>query len=302
MTIRIGTRKSKLALWQAEFVAEKLKEKGVDTELVTIETQGDKIQNVAISKIGSKGVFTQELELKLENGEIDIAVHSAKDLQSTLPDGYEILAFTSREKVNDVVVSDHSIQLDQPLVLGTSSNRRIAYFKHYYPHIKLVDIRGNLQTRFQKMRSGHCQGMVLAFAGVHRMGFDAHIRHELDVRQIIPAVGQGSVAVECHSNLEEEKRALIKQTVNDEGTESTIRAERSYLAKMNGGCSIPIYGLAEKKGDTISLRGGIISLDGKKMIVESVFGIDPEEVGKSLAEKVIGKGGDKILKEIRSQL
>lgn len=302
MKVRIGTRKSKLALWQSEWVAEKIKSQGMTPELVTMETKGDKIQHVAISKIGSKGVFTEELEEKLIRQEIDIAVHSAKDLQSTLPEGFEIIAFTEREKVNDVIVSEKEIDLTKDLVLGTSSTRRIAYFRHFYPSIRLVDMRGNLQTRFEKMRNGACDGMVLAYAGVHRMGYNEYIRHELDFSKIIPAVGQGSIAIESHLSLDEEKKEKIRNAVNDPATEKAIRSERSYLAKMNGGCSIPIYGLARLQGDTILINGGIISLDGSKKILETAEGTDPVNVGIELANKVIAKGGDKILKEIRNQL
>ncbi|CAN0197663.1 unnamed protein product, partial [Chrysoparadoxa australica] len=149
--IKIGTRKSQLALWQADYVARLLESNGFVTEKVLIETKGDKIQDVSIAKIGSKGVFTEELETMLSNGDVDIAVHSAKDLQSSLPDGFEIIAFSERAYIEDVIVSEKEIDLNDPtLVLGTSSTRRIAAFKHFYPHIRTVDMRGNLQTRIAK--------------------------------------------------------------------------------------------------------------------------------------------------------
>lgn len=302
MKVKIGTRKSKLALWQAEYVSYHLRKAGIEVELVTMETRGDKIQNVSISKIGSKGVFTEELEEKLENGSIDIAVHSAKDMQSVLPEGFEIIAFTEREKVNDVIVADKPLDLESTLTLGTSSTRRIAYFRHFYPHIKLVDMRGNLQTRFSKMREGHCDGMVLAYAGVHRMGYHNSIQHFLETDKVIPAVGQGSVAIESHVNLDSKKRSAIRSAINHGPTESLLQAERKYLEIMNGGCSIPIFGLATHNGDGIQLNGGIISLDGKKMIRETATGADPVEVGQQLAKKVKNAGGDEILKEIRSQM
>src|SRR5690554_4482100 len=172
--IRIGTRGSKLALYQANHVAGLLKLKGLDTEIVPIETLGDKILDVSISKIGSKGVFTEEIEEQLRAGHIDIGVHSAKDMPSELPDGFELVAFTERELVNDVLVSlDKNITLDtNPLVVGTSSNRRLATLKRFYPHVKTVAMRGNLQTRVAKMEAGQCQALLLAYAGVHRMGYD----------------------------------------------------------------------------------------------------------------------------------
>jgi hydroxymethylbilane synthase len=173
-TIRIGTRGSKLALWQAQHVADLIKPSGYQTEIVPIETRGDKILDVSIAKIGSKGVFTEEIEDKLIDGSIDIAVHSAKDLSSVIPDELELIAFTEREVANDVVLSfDKNFSLKQSgAVVGTSSTRRVAFLKHFYPEIIAKSIRGNLQTRVGKMKEGDCQALVLAYAGVHRMGYD----------------------------------------------------------------------------------------------------------------------------------
>ncbi|MEO1254117.1 MAG: hydroxymethylbilane synthase, partial [Bacteroidota bacterium] len=159
ITIKIGTRKSRLAMWQANYVADLLDSAGFQPQLVPIETKGDKIQNVALSKIGSKGVFTEELEIMLRSRQIDIAVHSAKDLQSRLPDGFSVLAFCERESPDDVIVSEKEIDLNNPkLILGTSSTRRIAMLKHYYPHITTVEVRGNLQTRLEKLKTGIMDG------------------------------------------------------------------------------------------------------------------------------------------------
>lgn len=302
-TIRIGTRKSKLALWQAEYIASKLNDAGHTTELVLQETKGDKVLDVSIAKIGSKGVFTEELEEQLATGAVDIAVHSAKDMQSRLPEGFEIIAFSEREKINDVIVSDDTIDMENPnLVLGTSSTRRVALFKHFYPHIKTVDVRGNLQTRIQKMRDGLCHGLVLAYAGVHRMGYHEMIRYTLSEKEFIPAVGQGSVAIEAHANLEAEKRSAIRQALNDPNTEKRLLAERAYLAKLEGGCSIPVFALAQLKGNDITLEGGIVSLDGRKRLVKSVTTPNPDDAGNQLADEILAAGGDKILAEIRKQL
>lgn len=301
--IRLGTRKSKLALWQAEFVAHKLRTKGLECELVTMETKGDKIQNVSIHKIGSKGVFTEELEQKLVSGEIDVAIHSAKDLQSTLPADFEIIAFTEREITNDVVVSDNPIDLDDSnLVLGSSSTRRVALFKKHFPHITMVDMRGNLQTRMGKMRDGACDGLVLAYAGVHRMGYDDRVQYRLPLDQFVPAVGQGSVAIEAYKGLGRQKKTAIRDAVNDSPTEKLILAERAYLARLNGGCSIPIYGNAIYAKGGISMTGGIISLDGRRQIIEKITDADPIIAGEKMAEVVLGKGGGNILADIRNQL
>jgi len=301
--IRIGTRQSKLALWQAEYVAERLQKAGHETELVLKETKGDKILDVSIAKIGSKGVFTEELEEQLATGEVDIAVHSAKDMQSRLPEGFEIIAFTEREKINDVLVADKLIDLnDSGLVLGTSSTRRIAILKHFYPNIKTVDVRGNLQTRIQKMRDGLCDALVLAYAGAHRMGYDDMIRVELRTDQFIPAVGQGSVAIECHQSIDPNKKSVIREAVNDVETEPRLLAERAYLARLEGGCSIPVFALAQNTKNGLELEGGIVSLDGSERIVKKVTGKDPATLGNQLAEEILAAGGDKILAEIRKQL
>ncbi|WP_421874535.1 hydroxymethylbilane synthase [Marinoscillum sp.] len=301
--IRIGTRQSKLALWQAEYVAEKLQAAGYETELVLKETKGDKVLDVSIAKIGSKGVFTEELEDQLASGEVDIAVHSAKDMQSRLPAGFELIAFTEREKINDVIVSDHPIDLnDKDLVLGTSSTRRVALFKHFYPHIQTVAVRGNLQTRIAKMRDGLCKGLVLAYAGVHRMGYDDMIQHELSTNEFIPAVGQGSVAIESHANIPAAKRNAIRAVINDPETERRLLAERAYLAELEGGCSIPVFALAINQGKEICIEGGIVSLDGKTRIVKRLTHSEPETLGQKLAAAVLNAGGDKVLAEIRKHL
>src|SRR5688500_4511928 len=190
-TIRIGTRGSKLALWQANHVAELIRPSGFRTEIVPIETRGDKILNVSIAKIGSKGVFTEEIEEKLLDGSIDIAVHSAKDLSSTLPDELELIAFTEREIVNDVVVTTRkNFRLEsENITIGTSSTRRVAFVKHIYPNAKTVSIRGNLQTRLAKLYAGECDAQILSYAGVHRMGYDNVIAEKIDTSYVVPPVG-----------------------------------------------------------------------------------------------------------------
>jgi hydroxymethylbilane synthase len=304
--IRIGTRGSKLALWQAHYVASLLNKNGIESHIEIIETKGDKILDRAIAKIGSKGIFTQELEEQLFNNSIDIAVHSAKDLQSELAEGLEIIAFTEREQVNDVVVSHKKgISLSSPgLVIGTSSTRRIAMLKHYYPNVKTVDIRGNLQTRYRKMEEGLCDGMMLAFAGVHRMEYDQTIAEMLSTDMFTPPVGQGSVAVEASTNLSAEKKELIRKAVNEEKTESCLLAERMFLKTLQGGCSIPVFGYAQQIGAEIVMDGGIISLDGKRIIKLKERGAisESKNIGERLALKVLETGGAEILNEIKNKL
>ena len=302
MNIKIGTRGSKLALWQAYHVQDLLKAKDVSSEIVTIETKGDKILDVTIAKIGSKGVFTEEIEDQLKDGRIDIAVHSAKDMQSTLPDGFELIAFGQREKSHDVLVSHKSIDLnDQNLVLGTSSTRRLAFLHKYYPHIKTVPVRGNLQTRIQKMKDGACDALWLAYAGTHRMEYDDMIVHEFDPAQFVPAVGQGSIAIEVSETLDQEKKEIVRQAVNHEESEKCLIAERSFLKKMDGGCSIPVFGLATIENDVLTLKGGIISLDGQTMVEKSCCSTTnaAQKVGETLGEYILEHGGKKILEDIR---
>ena len=259
-------------------------------------------------KIGSKGVFTEELEEQLTSGTIDIAVHSAKDMQSSLPEGFEIIAFTERELENDIILS-HNPDIDyqdasKPLVLGTSSTRRIATLKHFYPHIQTVEVRGNLQTRIAKMESGLCDALLLAYAGAHRMGYDNLIRHKLSLDEFTPAVGQGSVAIESSTNLDSILKDQIKAACHHESTGYRLLAERAYLRVLEGGCSIPVFALAELGNNTLYLKGGIVSLDGKNRIIHKVSG-NPDQselLGRQLADLVLRDGGNEILREIKTAL
>jgi hydroxymethylbilane synthase len=303
--IRIGTRASKLALWQAEHVASLIKASGYSTEIVPIETKGDKVLNVSIAKIGSKGVFTEEIEEKLLDGSIDIAVHSAKDLSSDIPEELELLAFTEREIVNDVLLSLKKINLTNDKVkIGTSATRRVAFLKHFYPNTQPVSIRGNLQTRLAKLEAGECDALLLAFAGVHRMGYDHMIAEKIETSYFVPAVGQGSMAIECHKKLSFEKKDVIQQWVNHAKTEVCIRAERAFLKTLHGGCSIPAFGYAHYDDDMITLKAGIISLDGERVVkVKRTSSVaDVKELGKIVGDEVLRLGGADILKEIREKI
>jgi hydroxymethylbilane synthase len=304
--IRIGTRASKLAMWQAEHIASLIKPSGYSTELVPMETKGDKILNVSIAKIGSKGVFTEEIEAMLLDGSIDIAVHSAKDLSSTLDESLELIAFTEREPVNDVVLS-HRRGIDfahDKIRVGTSATRRVAFLKHFYPQMIAVPIRGNLQTRLSKLESGECDALLLAYAGVHRMGYDNLIVEKIATSYFVPAVGQGSIAIECHKKLAFEKKDVIRRWVNHEETENCIRAERAFLKTLQGGCSIPAFGYAHYDENLITLKAGIISLDGQRVvkIKKSSSLNDIKELGESVGLDVLNAGGREILQEIRYKM
>lgn len=306
-SIRIGTRGSKLALWQANHVADLLTAAGLTPEIVIITTKGDVVLDRSLDKIGSKGVFTEELEDSLRTGHIDIAVHSAKDVQSTIPADLELLAFMERERVNDVVVSfDPELDLQRPdLVLGTSSTRRKAMLRRFLPHATTAEARGNLQTRLRKLEEGQYHALVLAYAGVHRMEYDGLIRHVLPETQFIPATGQGSVAIECARNLEPALKAELHRILDHPATHVCLATERAFLRTMEGGCSIPSFALATlgPDGASVQLHAGLISLDGQQFLEETRTAplAGAENLGVQVADAILSRGGQQILDDIRRE-
>ncbi len=312
-TLKIGTRSSALALWQARHVAARLEAAGWPCELVTFETTGDKIQSVSLSKIGSKGVFTQELEDALLDGRIHLAVHSAKDMPAELPLGLELIAFTEREAPDDVLISyKENLKLDtnSGFTIGTSSTRRRALLARYHPSVKVVDARGNLQTRLRKLEEGQFDALILAYAGVHRMGWEHLIRQHLPQGTFTPQPGQGALAIEASIHLPDEVRQAVVQTLDHAHTTLCIRAERAYLATLGGGCSIPTFGYCSHAGSQLFLIAGIASLDGKKevrrMFPQSLINIEnplaaAEALGVLAGKTIAGMGGYAILEEIRKQ-
>lgn len=305
--ITIGTRKSKLAMWQTEAVAAALAASGMETRLAAMETVGDRILDTSIAKIGSKGVFTAELEEQLAAGVTDIAVHSAKDMQSRLPPGFSLIAYTAREKVNDVLVGrDRAINIDdatRPLVVGTSSVRRRAFLRRYYPHVHIVEMRGNLQTRIRKMEEGDCDGLLLAYAGVKRMGYEEMIVKEFDITQFVPPVGQGCIAIEAATSLPADKEAAIRACLNNRESETCLLAERAFLKTLEGGCSIPAFGHAVLGGGQLTLTAGLASLDGKELLQMTETGPaeHPQMLGDRLGLAILDAGGREMLAEIRRQ-
>ena len=302
--IRIGTRGSQLALWQARAAESRLQQAGLETELVIINTKGDKVQDRALSQLGTKGVFTEELETGLLEGSIEIAVHSAKDMPSKLGTGLELVAFMEREQVHDVVLSlNRNFSFDEPgIVVGTSSVRRRSMLRRKYPNLEMVEARGNLQTRIAKLHDGQFQAMLLAFAGVHRMEYEDYIVQHLSEDEFIPAVGQGSVAIETSIRLDSGLRETIRQALNHAPTETCLIAERAFLRTMEGGCSIPVFGLAKQAESGLTLTGGIVSLDGQTLVKETLTApvADAEKLGEEMGRKVLSAGGAEILKEIKA--
>ncbi|OGX82261.1 hydroxymethylbilane synthase [Hymenobacter coccineus] len=302
--IRLATRSSRLALWQAERVAYLLGQAGLPSEIVPMTTIGDQVLDRSLAKIGAKGVFTEELEESLRRGETHLAVHSAKDVQSSIPDDLELLAFLERERVNDVVLSfNEQFSLDKPgIVLGTSSTRRKAQLRRFYPEATTAEARGNLQTRLRKLEEGQYDGLVLAYAGVHRMGYDHLVRHTLSETRFVPATGQGSVAVECARDLDADLKIRIQAALDHPATHACLRAERAFLQTMEGGCSIPSFALATlNAAGGLHLHAGIISLSGEEYVddTQTAPAADAYRLGTSVADSVLGRGGREILASIR---
>lgn len=300
--IRIGTRDSQLAMWQAEWVKCKLTEfyPQLQFELVPMKTKGDKILDVPLSKIGDKGLFTKELENGLLNGELDMAVHSLKDMPTLLPLGLMISAFCEREEPRDVYLSKNGVSLeDLPsgAIIGTSSLRRKSQLRHYRPDLGFMDLRGNLQTRWRKLEESVMEGIILAAAGVKRLGWEDRITQILPENVMLSAVGQGSIAIEIL-----EKRTEIHELLsllNHSSTEQAVRAERTLMRKLEGGCQVPIGAFADVVEGQITLRGMVASLDGVRLIRAEASGRDPETVGNEVAERLIALGANSILAEIR---
>lgn len=301
--IHIGTRDSQLALWQAEWVKRKLEERYPRKEfiLVPMKTKGDKILDVPLAKIGDKGLFTKELETGLLSGEIDCAVHSLKDLPTVLPDGLEIAAFCEREEPRDVFLSkDGTLLADLPAgaVIGTSSLRRKAQLLNYRPDLSFTDLRGNLKTRWRKLAEGHMAGIVLAAAGVKRLGWEERITEYIAEDVMLSAVGQGAIAVEIASNRDDMRNLLA--ALNHRETELAVRAERAFMLRLEGGCQIPVGALAVLNSKQIFLSGMVAALDGQCILRVTVEGDDPERLGRNAAEMLIEQGALDILEEIRN--
>jgi hydroxymethylbilane synthase len=297
--LRLGTRKSKLALWQANFVKEKLEALGCKVELVPITTTGDKILDAPLAKIGGKGLFVKEIENALLAGEIDLAVHSLKDVPMIIPEGLTLSAITEREEPYDVLISGNGKKLEElpsGAVVGTSSLRRQVQIKRRRRDLRVEILRGNVDTRLRKLKEGLYDAIVLAYAGVKRMGFSGEVSQVLE--DFIPAVGQGSLAIETRA--EDERVINFVKVLNHQ--ESWLRAvcERAFLRELQGGCQVPIGAYAWIEGDRIKIKGFISDLEGERFLEGYEEGglQEAEEVGKRLAQRLLREGGEEILKEI----
>jgi len=305
-TISIGTRGSDLALWQANFVKATLEGHFPDFQfdLKVIHTTGDEIADVALSKIGDKGLFTRQIENELLRGTIDLAVHSLKDLQTVQPEGLTIGAVCERETPNDVFISKTGGSIDDLPRGGrvaTGSLRRRSQLLHYRPDLEVVEIRGNVPTRLQKFDDSDLDGLILAYAGVHRLGLEARISQIVPVEVILPAVGQGAVAVETRQD-DELVRQLIER-LDDPVTRACVTAERALLRCLEGGCQVPIAGYATLDAGRLTIEGAVGSIDGKVVFRDRIEGEaqNAETLGTELAGRLIDLGAREVLEAVRLQ-
>ena len=303
--IRIATRRSPLALWQAEYISAELQrlDPTVTTELVKIVTRGDKILDVPLAQVGGKGLFTKEIDEALLDGRADIAVHSMKDVPTELPAGTGIRAHPKREDPRDAIatVSGGGLEsLPEGATIGTSSLRRIAQIKARFPHFKFVSIRGNIQTRLSKL-GVEVDAVILAAAGVLRMGMADQMHDFIDTGVLLPAVAQGTLGVQTR-DADDEINALIDQ-LNDVDTVDRTRAERAFLARLEGGCQVPIAAFATLNGDSLHLKGLVGAVDGSVLIVRESTGkrADAEAMGTALADEVLDAGGRPVLEALYAE-
>ncbi len=309
-TVRIASRKSQLALIQTHWIQEQLQKSFPDIqfEVQTMSTQGDKILDVALSKIGDKGLFTKELEVGILNGSADLAVHSLKDLPTNLPEGLMLGCVTERVDPADALVvaeqhKDKQLEtLPEGTVIGTSSLRRLAQLKYHFPHLVFKDIRGNLNTRLAKLDAGEYDAIILAVAGLQRLGMGERIHQSIPPEISLHAVGQGALGIECREGDTEILQLL--QAIEHQPTNQRALAERSFLRELEGGCQVPIGVNSSIAGDTLTLIGLVASLDGKRLVKDSVSGNiqEAENLGKQLAQALRGQGAQEILEEIFAEI
>ncbi len=299
-TLRIATRSSPLALWQAEEVSRQLKQHypDLDVRLVTMKTKGDKILDAPLAKVGGKGLFVKELESGMLAGEADIAVHSMKDVPVEFPPGLELSLIMKREDPRDAFVSNTYASLDEMpegALVGSSSLRRQTQVREKYPHLKLDWLRGNVNTRLQKLDDGLYDGIILAAAGLKRLGFEQRIRSCLEPELSLPAIGQGAVGIEARSDDEAVRQLLAP--LADADTTKRVLAERAMNETLNGGCQVPIAGFAELQGDEIFIRGLVGEPDGSRVLRAEIRGPSDQAValGIQLGEELLRQGAGEIL-------
>lgn len=303
-TLRIATRKSALALWQAEFIKSELERmhEHITVELLGIKTQGDKILDVPLAKIGGKALFVKELEEAMLDGRADLAVHSMKDVPMTFPDGLGLVAICEREDPTDAFVSNDFENVDvlpQGAIIGTASLRRECQLRAYRPDLRIHTLRGNVNTRLAKLDAGNYDAIVLASSGLKRLGFDARIRYSMPDTISLPAVGQGALGIECR--LDDQELIELLAPLSHSDSSDRVKAERALNRRLQGGCQVPIaaYALLEAN-DTLWLRGLVGAVDGTEIFrVEGrAHRAEGERLGRELAEELLALGAGRVLAEI----
>ncbi len=304
-TVRIATRRSPLALWQAEYVKAALEQAhpGIRVELVKMVTQGDKILDTPLAKVGGKGLFVKELETGMLQGEADIAVHSMKDVPVEFPEGLHLATICPREDPRDAFVSNRHASLaslPEGARIGTSSLRRQCQLRKQRPDLQVLDLRGNVNTRLKKLDDDQYDAIILAAAGLIRLGFQERIREFLSPQISLPAIGQGAVGIECR--IDDERIHTLLAPLSDEATHIRVTAERAMNTRLEGGCQVPIAGYAELKGDELWLRGLVGRPDGSQIIQGEIRGkaVEAEALGTTLAEDLLARGAREILDELYS--
>ena len=302
-TIVIGTRSSKLALWQADYVEAKLRERYPELHVVQkrMTTKGDRVLDAPLAKIGGKGLFTKELEQAMLAGEIDLAVHSLKDMPTELPEGLVLAAVTERFDPGDAVVSPRYrtlANLPQGAKVGTSSLRRRAQLLAKRPDLEIVSLRGNVNTRLKKLEEENFDAIILAVAGLKRLGFHDRITEVLPREICLPAVGQGALAIEARAD--DEATLSLIAFLDDAATRTAARAERAFLARVEGGCQVPVGVYAEAADEALEMEAVIASIDGERLYRKKKAGsaLDAEKIGRALAEELLAMGGKEILQEL----
>ncbi len=305
-TVKIGTRGSKLALWQAEWVKTALEEQspGTAVELIIIKTKGDKIQDVPLAKVGGKGLFVKEIEEAILDGRVDLAVHSMKDMPAEIPEGLCIGAVPERADPRDVVISGSGQHLDKLVPgarVGTSSLRRAAQLRHVRPDLDVQPLRGNLDTRMRKLDDGQFDAVVLAAAGVKRLGLAHRITQALMPDTMLPAVGQGALCIEIREN--DPRIGPLTRALDHAPTRAVVTGERAFLHKLEGGCQVPIAAHGGIDGDQFTLSGLVAELDGSVMIRETMTGLvsNAGDIGVRLAQKLLDRGAGAILDRLKAE-
>ncbi len=301
----IGTRGSKLALWQAEWVRSALLAlwPGISVELAVIKTQGDKILDVPLAQVGGKGLFVKEIEEALQDGRVDLAVHSMKDMPAEIPEGLAVGAVPERESPTDVLISRDGARLAELAsgsLIGTSSLRRAAQLRHARPDLRIAPLRGNLDTRLRKLETGDLSAVVLAAAGVKRLGLEERITETLDPGLMLPAVGQGALCIEIRAD--DRRIGPLVAGLDHPDSHAAVAGERSFLRRLEGGCQVPIAGHGRVDGDRFALTGLVAEVDGSTLIRHSLSGPrqDAAAIGVELAEVLLTRGADIILKKLTS--